>query len=528
MNHTITVIIADDESAIRNGLVDIVSVNPFDAVVLKTAENGKEALSLIKEYKPDISIIDINMPEMNGLEVIRHTIESNCETNFIIISGYNDFTYAQKAIRYGVKSYFLKPLNIMEFKEEFAKQCQDILKKRGTLQNFSKQKLNSLVESSRILFLNQLIQNRLQNQDDLTTKLSLINLNISNTESFVVLFQINDDKVLKLSEINYHYIKNYFNSYNMESWVYNENQIVAIFNFNDNNDVGFRSNLQSCIDRIKENTLYRPKVGIGTIVTNLSQCFQSYALAQEALTYHIYESTSDVFDNSFICGEKPSFSKENIDFNPIIKSIIKNDIPGIADYINAFFNSLFFIKMPPPNFIVGMCMYLIMNVQKQITLQYPDKNIEFEFNFDEIIRFESIEVLQKWLNDFFVRYSDMLKDTAGDSNSIIRISKEYIQNNLHRNIKTKDVAAQVNLSETYFSIYFKDKTGINFRDYLLTAKINHAKTLLKSKETSISEIAYVIGYQDYRSFSRAFKKETGLSPSEYSNSIDVTIQSPRF
>lgn len=79
------------------------------------------------------------------------------------------------------------------------------------------------------------------------------------------------------------------------------------------------------------------------------------------------------------------------------------------------------------------------------------------------------------------------------------------------------MAAQVNLSEAYFTIYFKEKTGVNFRDYLLGARIDQAKRLLRSGAANISEVAYRTGYQDYRSFSRAFKHETGMTPSEYQN-----------
>ncbi len=490
---------------------------------MATADNGKDALSFIRQYLPDICIIDINMPEMDGLEVIHQAKEASLKTRFLILSGYDEFSYAQTAIRHGVKSYFLKPLNMIEFREEFSKQCQEILENRCTSEEFAAHNLTSLVASSRILFLNQLIQNKIHSLGDADAKLSVLNLSITNTNSCVVLFRLHtrpEDEVPKLADINTQYIGNAFGNYNIESWVYDDNQIIAILNLDDSNDRKFRNYLQNCIDGIKSETLYQLIVGVGNTVPNLNQSFHSYSMAQEALSYHIYETATDIYDSSLISDKKPSFSKENIDFKPIVYCITHNNMAGIADYCDTFFNSLFFIEMPPPNFIIGMCMYLIMNVQKQITLLHPDKKIEFDFTYQEISAFESVKTLKEWLIHFFICYSEMLKDTTGDSNSIIKASKEYIQNNLHRNIKTKDVAAQVNLSESYFSIYFKDKTGINFRDYILKARINYAKTLLKSKEVSISEIAYLIGYQDYRSFSRAFKNETGMTPSEYSNHID--------
>ena len=100
---------------------------------------------------------------------------------------------------------------------------------------------------------------------------------------------------------------------------------------------------------------------------------------------------------------------------------------------------------------------------------------------------------------------------------IIRQAKEYIRSHLDCNIKAKDVAALVGLSEAYFTIYFKNHSGVNFRDYILSEKMEYAKSLICAQNCSITEIAYQIGYQDYRSFSRAFKNTVGMSPSEYLN-----------
>ena len=162
-------------------------------------------------------------------------------------------------------------------------------------------------------------------------------------------------------------------------------------------------------------------------------------------------------------------------------------------------------------------MYVIVNVQKQILLLYPDQIKEFAFTYDEISSFESVQLLQQWLTDFFIRYRQILKSVKDDSNGIIKSAKDYIRAHLGENLHAKDVAAFVILSESYFSIYFKEKTGSTFRDYILKIRMDYAKSRLLSGQANINEIAYETGYQDYRSFSRAFKNETGISPSEYAS-----------
>lgn len=274
------------------------------------------------------------------------------------------------------------------------------------------------------------------------------------------------------------------------------------------------------MDLIKGKTSFKMAAGVGNVAPNLSQCFNSYLKAQEALSYQIYQTDIDIYDRSLICDKKPAFSKESIDFEPIVSSIVSGDEAGIENYCRLFFNSLFFIKMPPPNFVVGMCLYLNLKVQSRISALYPDMKEHFEALAEEIGMFESIQSLYNHLVNAFKTYSLILKGIGGENNPIIKAAKKYIEENINRIIKAKDVAAHVNLSESYFTIYFKEKTGVNFRDYILKTKIDYAKSLMKSKKNNIGEIAYLTGYQDYRSFSRAFKNETGMSPSDYMNHAD--------
>lgn len=520
MNRPITIMIADDEAAIRNGLLEITSSKHFDTRVVASADNGKDALKLLLQHRPDIAIIDINMPGMDGLAVIKNAVKNHCETCFFILSGYNDFSYAQKAIHYGVKSYFLKPINVLEFREQFRKQCQEILAKENMPGGFSSQKLSSLMASSRVYFLNQLIQNSFQTSYDIESKLSMLNLSIKDTRNFVVIFRFQEPEAAdapSLSEINGKYIAGPFADFEMESWVYDENQVLAIFNLESDFDEDFRRTLKYCMELIRTETSYIPIAGIGNEVHCLSQCFQSHLKAQEALSYHIYKTEAQIFDSHLIPHNKPTFTKESIDIKPVVHFIMHNDFPGIADYCAGFFHSLLSTRMPPPNFVVGMCMYLVVNVQSQLSASLSDVQPDFMTSVEEINSLKSIELMQEWLVATFSRYCGIMQEYSDEDHAIIKASKEYIRNNLHRNIKARDVASHVNLSETYFPIFFKNKTGINFRDYILQVRMEYAKTLLKTKKESIGEIAYLTGYQDYRSFSRAFKNETGMSPSDYSN-----------
>ena len=107
------VIIVEDENIIRKGLVYSVPWTDLNCTVVGEASNGVEGVELISEKNPEIVILDINMPVMDGLEMLEKTYE-HYNYSAIILSGYSDFEYAQRAIHYGVKGYLLKPLQMDE------------------------------------------------------------------------------------------------------------------------------------------------------------------------------------------------------------------------------------------------------------------------------------------------------------------------------------------------------------------------------------------------------------------------------
>lgn len=110
----IKVLIADDELKICDLIFNLVDWAALDMSVIAVAHDGKETIEIIKSDMPDIVITDIRMPGYNGVDIIRIGKEYNPDMQFIIISGYSQFEYAQNAIHYGVSDYLLKPVKESE------------------------------------------------------------------------------------------------------------------------------------------------------------------------------------------------------------------------------------------------------------------------------------------------------------------------------------------------------------------------------------------------------------------------------
>lgn len=513
----ITVMIADDEAAIRNGLQEIVAGIDANTRVVACADSGESALQSLRALRPDIAVMDISMPGISGLDVIRTAAEEKLPTAFLILSGYNDFSYAQQAIRYGVKSYFLKPLDVEEFREAFLRQCGEVLRLREGADGLDEGRISVFIDSSRTLFLNQLVQKHFYKAEDVAEKLGLLRCAIRDEAACVVLFALlSGDDGVSFPEDAPAKISAQFGGFACECWIASDRQLLAIVNTQDAGEKRLHDCALACVSLLSRGNA-PVKAAIGPVVKCLELIHASYSSAVEALSYRIYDTEAVLFDSGVITRERPRFSTENIDCKPLIYALTHQDGSGVGDYCEAFFSSLLAAGTPPPSYVIGMCMYLVVNVQKQLELLYPEAKLPADLDCDVLYSLDSISELRRWVTELLESYGALLTDSAVERNGIIRAAKEYIQRNLDKNIKAKDVAEQVHLSETYFTIYFKNKTGTNFRDYLLHARMALAQKLLASRDINISEIAYHVGYQDYRSFSRAFKNETGMSPSEYMN-----------
>lgn len=522
--NTISLIIADDEEFIRQGMIEIVSNKQDNINLLGTASNGIEAIHLIQTLQPDIAIMDIKMPGLDGLEVIRQSQKDGCSTRFIILSGYDDFNYAQKAIKYGAKEYFLKPLNIEEFIKTFHIQCQQILEERQKKEPISSAELHALVSSSRTFFLNQLLQNKISATEISTDKLSFLNLTIENSSCCSIVFlpdsrSDSTSTMYDLCAIVEEEMYPLFQDYHYATWIYNDVQLTCIINISSSDINRVKDKLQLCMNSILRKHSILLNAGMGHIVAALHLYTTSYQQALQALSYRIYETNHTILDSSIICQQKPTSPTTKIDSAALTSAILCHDIASIKNYCNTFFQALFFVKMPPPNYLRGMCMFLITNVQKEIELQQNIQDKMLYFTYEDLDAIVSVQYLKDWLTDIFVDFSNEINNSSSSHDKIIQTAKKYIMEHIDQAIKAKDIADQVNLSEAYFAIYFKNYSGENFRNYVLREKMHYAKRLIAAKKLAISEIAFQVGYQDYRSFSRAFKNIVGQSPSGYLESL---------
>lgn len=185
--HNITLLIVDDEAAIRNGLSTAVPWEQFGITVVGTAKDGAEAYGIIRQCHPDIVITDIRMPDMDGLSLMDKVKNEAIHTRFMILSGYDDFKYAQKALQLGAKNYFLKPIKIDELVAEIRRQKSEILR-LGHVNSYSDY-LNVKSEPKE-RFLKRLLKHEFNSFEEIRREIARLGLCLNDSPYRVMVFSL--------------------------------------------------------------------------------------------------------------------------------------------------------------------------------------------------------------------------------------------------------------------------------------------------------------------------------------------------
>lgn len=525
----LSVIIVDDEASIRNGLASSIPWEQIGLHVVGIASDGNEALSMIRGIKPHIVITDIRMPICDGLDLIRFVREENLPCKFIILSGYDDFKYAQTAIKYHVNSYLLKPIQLEELKKELIS-LKDLtleeMKKDNSLQN-TKDQLQQHTDTLQNHFCLKLLNNEYKVTKELENHIISFKVPLKNIMSRVLVFSYRSleketaGSAIPIQNLLISAIETSFQSYTHRIVIKDIHTIVLILNHNEGETSMLERLHVHCkevLKQMKAYPLFSLHIGVGETVDSLLNTNTSYLLALEAVSYSIYQTEQRIFDSETIKRVTAPIISPNPKTNQkLVDAIYECNKKELNHLLYEFFHSLFYVEIPPPHYIRGMCTFLIIDVQNGLSNYYEEISQLFvEIPYVEINKIESFREIREWITVKFISYADFMKTNASFANDpIIQKAKAYIKDNIFNKIKAENVASHVGLSENYFTVYFKEKTSANFKTYVQNLKMEKAKEYLKTSNIRISELSSMLGYEDYRSFNKAFKKEMGMAPSEY-------------
>lgn len=181
-------LIADDEPKIRNGLCHFFQNSDIGFDAIETAQNGEDALKKALDLIPDILLVDICMPKMNGFEFLTELRHKLRDTKIVIISGHDDFSFAQKAIKIGARDYILKPIDLLKLEPLIKKLCREVTYERNRYRQTSL--LKDTIKQNRKALINSLFQKILGGhiaEDDARRELSLLGVVLPDPAGLLVI-----------------------------------------------------------------------------------------------------------------------------------------------------------------------------------------------------------------------------------------------------------------------------------------------------------------------------------------------------
>jgi two-component system response regulator YesN len=525
-------LIVDDEEFVRSSIATAIDWNALGFSEVRQAENGLQALEIALDFKPDLMLADIKMPFMNGLELTEKLKEKKSETMVAIMTGYDDFKFAQKGIDLGIISYILKPVGIASLTEKIQeiKLELDIKnRERKYLEKVRKQLLQSL-PLLKERFLNILVCSPEQ-KGDVSDKMEFMELSLEPGLYTVCIIEpdlsnCNNNDV----ELYNFAIKNIVTeTIGGENPVFCDNSgrtVAVFFNPETEDEKEMRGYIAETLNIIQTNInqIFNLQItsSIGITVSNYHELNASYTEAQTALECRYILGKNKVYDIYDLDYHKTNFRYPFEDCSLLIDAVKIADVNRIAEYISLISE---FLKNQKSTSAINIKMVyteIVTNLLKLLT-KVKETNIEtwsggFSL-FDSIQKVGTIEEISDAVLSFALKVSNELNTlmVTSNKNLVDRVIDFVGKNYAEDDLSLTSVAAFSAVSSGYLSVLFKKETGQNFIDFLTQVRMEKAKIMLRTTDLKSYEVADQTGFNNSHYFSYAFKKYTGVSPSEFKN-----------
>ncbi|MCM1174982.1 MAG: response regulator [Blautia sp.] len=525
------IMLADDEGIVIDSLEFIIRKEFGDKCAVQYARTGRSVIELAERFRPDIAIMDIQMPGINGIEAMKEIRKNNGGVLFIVMSAYDKFDYAKEAIKLGVIEYITKPMERTKIIATLKKGMDMIDREREKRSNdlLVKEKLETVVpiiESG--LIYNILLQENFA--EDIDNYKTVLGLRASHAYMMAVVCgdeQVGShmtNAVGSSVRMQKHYqevrecLKEYFDCI-VGTVMANKLAVLVPFEkdrmeYNERIDLIERA--RALVRYMRKRTDINFRIGIGR-VGELQAMAESYNEALNALviTTGSAAHADDLPIGCDYAGDYPRHLEKKL-----FENLEKGDANHVLSMAKGFYDWM--VESNSDNMMAIRLKVLEFTLYAEY-IAYQKGGMTYQFTARQeylptVMGTVDLGILREW---FLGKIMDACQNVLGKqeekSNSIIEMSREYIRNNFNKDISLDEVSRVANISPYYFSKIFKEGTGQNFIEYLTGIRMEKAKELLSTTEYSMKEICSMCGYADPNYFSRTFKKNVGVTPTEYKN-----------
>ncbi|MBA2943493.1 response regulator [Paenibacillus sp. CGMCC 1.16610] len=542
-------ILVDDEEDVREGVVREVDWEAIGFEVIEKAENGREALEMVERLQPDVVVTDIQMPFMNGLQLAEAIRERFPTIKLIILTGHDEFEYAQRAIKLHIDEYVLKPFSAQEL-------INALLKVKGQIQEevAHRENVQLLMEHYRksmpVLKENFLatLMNRKLPREEVYEKAANYGIEIGGQSFVAAALSIdgvlipeeeleNREELSKSVSLKYSpdQALKYFALLNITEEIVDKHRFGLVFMHDDhvvvlsvreseNREIALQETMK-VLEEVRQNVekylKFTLTVGIGTVMKDVTKISYSYEDAVLALDYRLILGNNRIIsidDVEMRTVEKVRFDdvKEHaltrcikVGTNQEIRETMDELFQGIEGAVSVKDYQIYLLEI----------LTCILKAAKDSNLNVDEVFGDNFIPFTEINKFKSLEEAKHWLAELC---ASMMNHIATDRQytykNLVEMAKDYTKNHYHEgDITINKVCSHLHISAGYFSSIFKKETKMTFVNYLNHIRMEAAKEMLRSTDMKALEIAEKVGYADANYFSFSFRKNVGVSPKEYRN-----------
>lgn len=502
----VTVVIAEDEPIILNNIAKKVSNTAEYIQVVGKTENGLKTLDFLANHAiPDILITDIEMPGMNGLELIQQVTASYPSIHIVILSGYDNFEYARTALRYGVEEYLLKPISQSDLSAILLKLAEQILEEKlHTERNILSKTLSDLQDDV-------IPSTYFEGKSFVLSLITLGNLPskyvpasyVSNPEQIWNQIDFKDCLSANANTSHFWIIDE---AYRMQKFViiHMDSEVVNIDYLN--------ISLYRCLSDVLKGTPFHivtsnetiPYTDIWRTAKQLRQ-YTKEVVTMCSQTYHLLSPKPE----TFAWGSKRQ--QESIDFLAqidTIKQLTKYMEDTLKSYIQNQLSQHYIDHFIYECYRLLPLMFSLDEHACQLAMNAFLSSLHAYSTADELC-----DRVNASLKELYLNYS-----TETSTDFLYEKIKQYIDNNYNQKITAEDLSRRYGYTTSYINRMFKKECGTSPLQYMTTLRIEHAKELLR-QHVDIKKIATTVGYEDARYFSRVFKQETGMTPSAWVESV---------
>jgi two-component system response regulator YesN len=541
------VLIVDDDILVRVGLRMMIDWLKYGWEIVGEASNGIQALDSIEELAPNVLIMDMKMPQMDGAELLKVLSKKAVKLKILVLSCYDDYNYMREALTSGANEYILKPeLNKEMLTETLCRIEQQIKDQEKKNKEFNQLKNQAALYAYKAheTFYHFLLRGKYTNKDELEAAIQFYEIDIKETFFCVAIFSMDDRNQTELAHdpgkqdalVNslFSIIQGLLQAFSY-SYLFRDEisgDFISILNVASEakwNEIETVAN--QAIQAASVYTHLEVTVGLSSITNDILQLSQEFQHANEALRHRLLFDGGKVISYSTLAKENSSLrdylKQLQHKYDDLFAALMADDEEQSKQ---SMLNLLAFIRESVSmRLLQAFCSELVSWYNKQLHFADMDGILDGNPAYMSVEDLLNSCTTAELVNIFVQKCRLLIRNVfpIHQMNLAPAIKKaiEYISLNYDREINLQDISYHVGFSKSHFSVMFREHTGINFVEYLTTFRIELAMRLLRKHDMKIYEIATKVGFDNERYFSQVFRAKLGVTPTEYKKNLSNPLQS---